>query len=583
MAEMYSHTLLQIEDMITYAAMDKVSLWKDESGRFYVRYPVKEKYKLSELASDDFADWLYVNQSPLRSKSGGTTTSPLPYFRQRVKELVARAKYDDEIPETKLLSRAGHYNNKIYLCLYSKAHEVVEISAQGWSVIDESEAPVLFVPNATASELPVPQHGGSLRQLSNLVNMDKQDFRLLVLWLLAVLNPSIECPILSISAGYGAGKTTLTRFIKSLIDPDNAGELAPFSREDDLYAASSSRYVISVDNVSKISKKWSDIYCRLTTGAGAVKRKNYTNNEAFDLRVRNPLILNGIDFDPVFPDLRDRCLFIRLKQPKERKSKHELEERFNAIRPQILGALLDAVVAALSNTKYILERDICFRMLDTAEFAMRAADAGALPFTKAELRESLEARNSEVKAEELMNDPVCRAVYEIVNEMLSVRLESGENDSCVEMHSCILWEKVMARAKSYAKMPKDVPNSASSFGKRLSAIKGLLQVNGISFMTEHTRSGTKISFGKVSSQDIAEDANTSSGVATTSISDSVSAESEVSASCERRQTPPVAVPDRPENGAACCDTPTGNTSARRITEIDSTSELADILAGEFGL
>ena len=573
MTGVYSCTLLQIESLIDCTVMNKVSLWKDESGRFYVRYPVKDKYELTELASEDFADWLYVKQSPLRNKSGGTATSPLPYFRQRVKELVAVAKYDEGIPETKLLSRAGYYNDKIYLCLYSKAHEVVEISAQGWKVINESEAPVLFVPNATALELPVPQRGGSLQQLSNLVNMDNQDFRLLVLWLLAVLNPSIECPILSISAGYGAGKTTLTRFIKSLIDPDNAGELAPFSKEDDLYAASSSRYIISVDNVSKITKKWSDIYCRLTTGAGAVKRKNYTNNEAFDLRVRNPLILNGIDFDPVFPDLRDRCLFIRLKQLKERKSKHELEEKFDAIRPQILGALLDAVVAALRNTKYRLERDIGFRMLDTAEFAMKAADAGALPFTKAELRESLEARNSEVKAEELMNDPVGRAVYEIVDEKLSASVEA---ESIVEMRSEELWKEVIDKAKSYAKMPKDVPNSGSSFGKRLLAIRGLLQLNGISFMTEHTRSGTKISLERVSSQEAAEDDNASSEVAKTGSPSTMSVEDEVSASCERWQTPPVIAANRCAKEGECFEASTMNSS-------DDGSELAKELAEVFGL
>ena len=268
-------TLSQIEKMTVFTAMGKVSLWKDETGKFYVRYPVMGSYKLSELDSDDFADWLWDKQIPLPTKNGGIETLPLRYFRGKVKELVAIAKFDDKIPKTKLFSRVGYYNDRIYLCLYSKARKVVEISAQGWRVIGETEAPVLFVPNATAVELPEPKRGGSLKLLRDLVNLDKRDFHLLVLWLLAVLNPSIECPILSISAGYGTGKTTLTRFIKSLIDPDNAGELAPFNREDDLYAASSSRYIISVDNLSKITKKWSDIYCRLTTGAGTVKRKNY--------------------------------------------------------------------------------------------------------------------------------------------------------------------------------------------------------------------------------------------------------------------------------------------------------------------
>ena len=580
-------TLSHINSMIA-AVVDKVSLWKDETGKFYVRYPVMGNYKLTELDSDDFADWLWNKQIPLPTKGGGTETFPLRYFRGKVKELVARAKFDDKIPETKLLPRAGYYNEKIYLCLYSKARKVVEISAQGWRVIREAEAPVLFVPNATAVELPEPRRGGSLELLLDLVNLDKHDFRLLVLWLLAVLNPSIECPILSISAGYGAGKTTLTRFIKSLIDPDNAGELAPFNREDDLYAASSSRYIISVDNVSKISKKWSDIYCRLTTGAGTVKRKNYTNNEAFNLRVRNPLILNGIDFAPVFDDLRDRCLFIRLKQPQVRKSRHELEEKFEAIRPLILGALLDAVVAALKNTSYRLDRDIEFRMLDTAEFAMRAADAKALPFTKNELRESLEARNREVKTEELSNDPVARAVFEVFDEKL---LQNTNNEHRVEFYSSDLWKAVVEKTKSYAKMPKDVPNSASSFGKYLSAIKGLLKINGLSVSIEHTRDGTKISLEKISSQNVAEaessnsnDAPTSEAVAT-EISDSTNAEDEDSSSSESQQTPHSFYDDSytSENYAENLNSSTTNTSNSTNEGYKYESRLSGVISAEFGL
>ncbi len=167
--------------------------------------------------------------------------------------------------------------------------------------------------------------------------------------------------------------------------------------------------------------------------------------------------------------------------------------------------------------------------------------------------------------------------------MLSVRSVSGEIDSCVEIYSTDLWKKVMERAKSYAKMPKDVPSSVSSFGKRLLAIKGLLQVNGISFMTEHTRRGTKISLGKVSSQEVAVDDNTSSETVTLGMTDSFNAESEVSASCEWRQTPPVTAPDRPENEVMLSDTLTGNTSTKRGTSTDEqyTPELRRELMEEF--
>jgi hypothetical protein len=62
-----------------------------------------------------------------------------------------------------------------------------------------------------------------------------------------------------------------------------------------------------------------------------------------------PVILNGIEEIVTRPDLADRAIFLTL-QPipeKDRRSEDELWAAFNAQRPHIMGALLDAVVEGL--------------------------------------------------------------------------------------------------------------------------------------------------------------------------------------------------------------------------------------------
>ena len=76
----------------------------------------------------------------------------------------------------------------------------------------------------------------------------------------------------------------------------------------------------------------------------------YTDQDEVLFDAARPVILNGIEDIVTRPDLADRAVFLTLDAiPEEsRRPEQELWATFEAERPRILGALLDAVVEGLA-------------------------------------------------------------------------------------------------------------------------------------------------------------------------------------------------------------------------------------------
>ena len=347
-----------------------------------VKHPDMNKgFELNRLNSRRFASWF-----SLATKKNSSEC------KKALAHLADLAAFDTSIPKMRMFTRIGTSDGKIYLNLCNAAHEVVEISENGWTIISETSAPVLFTKNTNLKELPSPLsyteftknkvlRDKAFDSLRSIVNTTKEDFCCVVGWLVVALNPSMECPILWVSAGKGRGKTTLTNFLKSLIDPDESGALAPFEKEKDFRTAASSRHIIALDNFSKLKEKWSNLLCRAVTGEGAVQRKLYSDNSAFDIRIRVPMIINGIDFRPGRSDLQDRCFPITLQKlaSDSRRTKHDLENFFEKEHQLILSALLNAVCAALRNKNYKPKgTNVDVRMFDASLFIMKAAATAIL-------------------------------------------------------------------------------------------------------------------------------------------------------------------------------------------------------------
>jgi len=258
----------------------------------------------------------------------------------------ARAQFDG--PQRVVNIRVAELCDKLYLDLADDAWRAVEIDEGGWCIVDEP--PVRFRRAAGMQPLPAPVAGGSVETLRPFLNVGSDnDFVLIVAWALAVLRDKGPYPTVVLSGEQGSAKSTFSAILRALLDP-NTAPLRALPREDrDLFIAANNGHVLTFDNVSRLPVWISDTLCRLATGGGFAVRQLYTDQDEVLFDATRPVVLNGIEDIITRPDLADRALFLRLEPiPEERRRpEKELRAEFDKARPEILGALLDAVSLGL--------------------------------------------------------------------------------------------------------------------------------------------------------------------------------------------------------------------------------------------
>src|SRR6266478_2797419 len=267
-------------------------------------------------------------------------------IRSALDLLEARAQFDG--PERAIHIRIVEHAGHIYLDLADEHWRAVDIGPGGWRVI--GCPPVRFRRPAGMLPLPVPQQGGSIECLNSFLNLEsRDDFVLIVAWLLAALRPNGPYPLLAISGEQGSAKTVLSKLLKALIDP-NAAPVRSLSREErELMIAANNGYLLAFDNVSGLPVWLSDALCRLASGGSFAVRQLYTDDEEVLFEAARPILINGIEEVISRPDLGDRAIFLTLAPIGEaqRRPESELWREFEIARPRMLGALLDAVVHGL--------------------------------------------------------------------------------------------------------------------------------------------------------------------------------------------------------------------------------------------
>jgi hypothetical protein len=116
---------------------------------------------------------------------------------------------------------------------------------------------------------------------------------------------------------------------------------------------------VCFDNLSRLPEELADAACRLTTG-GFGGRQLYNDHDEAIFDATRPLVFNAIpELGTARPDFLDRVLIVEfLSMPPEmRRDAARYWSEFPELQPRILGALLDAAVAALRNLPQVkLER-----------------------------------------------------------------------------------------------------------------------------------------------------------------------------------------------------------------------------------
>ena len=142
--------------------------------------------------------------------------------------LEARAQFDG--PERTVHIRTAEHAGHLYFDLADEHWRAVDIGPDGWRVIESP--PVRFRRPPGLLPLPLPERGGSIEALNSFLNLpSRNDFVLIIAWLLAALRSRGPYPPLAISGEQGSAKTVLSKLLKALIDP-NAAPVRSLSRKE---------------------------------------------------------------------------------------------------------------------------------------------------------------------------------------------------------------------------------------------------------------------------------------------------------------------------------------------------------------
>jgi hypothetical protein len=256
------------------------------------------------------------------------------------------ARYDGE--EHDVYVRVAGVQDRIYLDLGDPDWRAIEITRNGWQIVMHPS--VRFRRPRGLLALPTPEPGGTMNDLRPFLNLaSDEDFVMLVAWELAALRPHGPYPILVFMAEQGAAKTTTTRALRRLIDPNDSDVRRPPRNTEDLMIAASNGHIVAFDNLSRLSEDLSDNLSVLATGGGFAVRRLYTNTEEHIFNAQRPVILNGISQVATRGDLLDRAIVLTLPPIPEERRRDEATfwKAFTAAQPQLLGALLDATVVGL--------------------------------------------------------------------------------------------------------------------------------------------------------------------------------------------------------------------------------------------
>jgi len=426
------------------------------------------------LKSRGFRDWLMRRFYEMESKSPNTQG-----FQDALGVLYGRARFDGETREvhTRIAAHAG----AIYVDLADEAWRIVQITAEGWSIVASADAPVRFRRSCGTKPLPEPVSGGTLNDLRCFVNVkDDTDWTLLLAWLVASLRPNLPLPLLALYGAQGSAKSTMARALSSLVDPAKAALRSAPRDERDLMSAARHRWCLTFDNLSQVSNSLSDALCRLATSGGLSTRKLYSDDEEMLFEALRPVIINGIEDLATRGDLLSRAVVLYLPAIKldVRRKEADLWREFEGARPAICGALFDAVSIALGRVESV-KLDGLPRMADFAAWAVAAEPAFGVP--AGTFIEAYAGNRATANITALDESPLSEAVMKLLDSQPKLFWSGKASELLDELKRHV--SEQMLRDKAW-------PKAANALTNKLRRLGPSLRVVGIAFRESragHTR------------------------------------------------------------------------------------------------
>lgn len=352
--------------------------------------------------------------------------------------------------------------------------EFVRVTPQRWIVTKKAKHKFLRGNIGLPQVQPTKASRNLFELLRPYVNCGENSFILFVVWLVQSFCEGNHS-ILLVMAGKGSGKTTLTKMIRSILDPSKA-EVSVFpKRLDELTVALTNTYVAAFDNTDELTKEQSNLLCSAVTGATTVKRELYTTNDLCVLTLHNTLIINGIDVVPGESDLADRCLLLKLLpiDAQSRKTDSAIQQQFKADLPEILGAICDVLSLAMVTIHEVAPKDLP-RMAES--YVEMLAVAVALGIT--------EERFKAIYDENAQMMDIARADIAIVQAVKDCMTSGAVHGNKLSGTMSEVYRKICLH---YSGNRQDLPRSVSHFSRKLNAEHATLLAAGYIVNIDPTR------------------------------------------------------------------------------------------------
>ncbi len=415
----------------------------------------RETYRLKNQEFKNLLSYQYFNETgkPLKALAANDLLS----------HLIAQSLHGN-YEKRKIHIRVAHLNNAVYIDLCDDRWRAIEITTEGWHIVDEP--PVRFRRTLGMLPLPVPEQGGSVKELRRLLNIEEGESILLEAWLLGLLSTG-PFPVLILEGEQGTAKSTTTEILRQLIDPSSAPTRAAPRNEQDLIIAANNSHIIALDNLSGLSPWISDALCRIASGGSFSARRLFTNEDEVLFTVIKPIVLNGIDQIAERHDLADRSLRVTLPviAPQQRLTRAQLEVAFAEAAPKILAGLCDGVSCALRNRANV-QVENSPRMADFTAWCVAAEEV--MPWKPGEFLEAYRQNQGESIGRAIEADDVASAIMTMMEWQ---QIWEGSPSDLLRALDGVVGER-------YANL-KTWPQTPTSLGKRLSRTQAFLRKSGI--------------------------------------------------------------------------------------------------------
>jgi hypothetical protein len=463
---------LNAADILINKLSDK-KLFFDGLGGNYMLVNVNDHDEIMDLDSDRFKLWLTREARNILDKAASISC-----IKQVTDNMAAKAQYEGT--RIKLDVRVFGENKTIYYDLCNNNYQVLKIDETGWSIIDNP--PIVFKRYGHQAPQVIPDNNGDINRIFDLINVKEEDKLLFLVYLISCFIPGIPHTVGIFYGEKGAAKTTTLKILKMIIDPSILDIMTFPKNNADLIQVLSHHWFCNFDNISYIDSVTSDTLCRAATGEGFTKRGVFTNDDDIIYSYKRCVAINGINLVAKKEDLLDRSILFELERISEhdRKEETKIWEKFNIIRPTVLGAIFTILSKAMKKYE-TTQVDLLYRMGDFTKWGYVITEAlgydGSVFMKK--YKKCIDKQNQEV----IQSNPFAATVTEFMKEKGFWKATP---------HELLKQFQKTAEMMGLDLNSPDFPKTYFSVTKKLNQIRSNLLGIGISFNKGHKHIGNII-------------------------------------------------------------------------------------------